>query len=308
MWSAPGHNPMGESQWTAHYQTMPTNQVDWAALAQQWIAMKGSSNFAPPPMQAQVQHQPPPPMPAPPPPPILSQSQSFQNEGGVANMDLEDDDEEVEHHSHHQQQQHHHQPPVFKSSSSQYQNKPYNHQPRKYNKWNQPSPTRPSMNSQQPPSSVGPPVGLDAAARKKLPPWIREGLEKMEKEKMKKEEAEKRAKLREEKLRKQRLDQLERSPQRSKFDDMTSDASDVEEQEEEAVINQNNVEEDSEEDEEEEVPVELTKEEILEEISAALRRSMTEILLEVTNEEINEVANEVIRAQGDKHAKHSAKK
>ena len=27
MWSAPGHNPMMESQWTAHYQTMPQNQV-----------------------------------------------------------------------------------------------------------------------------------------------------------------------------------------------------------------------------------------------------------------------------------------
>lgn len=306
MWSAPGHNPMGESQWAAHFQTMPTSQVDWAALAQQWIAMKGSSNYAPPPMQAQAP--PPMPMPAPPPPPILSQMPSFQNEGGVANMDLEDEEEEVEHHHHH------HQPPpktIFKSSSSQFQNKPYNHhQPhRKYNKWNQPSPTPPTMAPKhQSSNALGPATGLDAAARKKLPPWIREGLEKMEKEKNKKEEAEKRAKLREEKLRKQRLDQLERSPQRSKFDDMTSDASDVEDQDQEAVIRQENVQEDSEDEEEEEAPVELSKEEVLEEISFALRKSMTEILLEVTNEEINDIAMDVLRSQGDKHAKHSAKK
>ena len=68
---------------------------------------------------------------------------------------------------------------------------------------------------------------LDAAARKKLPVWIRQGLEKMEKEKQKREEAQIKAKLREEKLRKQRELELKRSPQKSKFDDMTSDASDV---------------------------------------------------------------------------------
>ena len=27
MWSAPGHNPMMESQWASHYQEMPQNQV-----------------------------------------------------------------------------------------------------------------------------------------------------------------------------------------------------------------------------------------------------------------------------------------
>lgn len=27
MWSAPGHNPMMESQWSAHYQEMPQSQV-----------------------------------------------------------------------------------------------------------------------------------------------------------------------------------------------------------------------------------------------------------------------------------------
>ena len=55
---------------------------------------------------------------------------------------------------------------------------------------------------------------LDAAARKKLPIWLRQGLEKMENEKQKKEQDQIRAKLREEKLRKKRELELNRSPQR----------------------------------------------------------------------------------------------
>merc|ERR1712223_1674410 len=71
-------------------------------------------------------------------------------------------------------------------------------------------------------------ANLDAAARKKLPPWIREGLEKMEREKQKKEEEEIRKKLREEKLRKRREEELKMEEKRkqdpgvSKFDDMNS--------------------------------------------------------------------------------------
>ena len=74
MWAAPGHNPMMESQWTAHFQSMAASQVDWAALAQQWIAMKGSSSLAPAPAPA-----PAPPnisnnfLPTPPPTPSFSQ-------------------------------------------------------------------------------------------------------------------------------------------------------------------------------------------------------------------------------------------
>merc|ERR1712166_506917 len=73
-----------------------------------------------------------------------------------------------------------------------------------------------------------PNAALDAAARKKLPIWLRQGLEKMETEKQKKEQDQISAKLREEKLRKKRELELNRSPQRSKFDDMNSDTSDVE--------------------------------------------------------------------------------
>ena len=59
-----------------------------------------------------------------------------------------------------------------------------------------------------------PNAALDAAARKKLPIWLRQGLEKMENEKQKKEQDQIRAKLREEKLRKKRELELNRSPQR----------------------------------------------------------------------------------------------
>ena len=95
---------------------------------------------------------------------------------------------------------------------------------------NQPSSWHHSQYDAAGPSSHGGMIlddNLDAAARKKLPVWIRQGLEKMEKEKQKREEAQIKAKLREEKLRKQRELELKRSPQKSKFDDMTSDASDV---------------------------------------------------------------------------------
>ena len=91
-WNNAPQAPM-ENQWTNYYQTMPASQVDWASLAQQWIAMKGtqhpsapSTSFAPPPPVIQS-----PSTPIPPPPPPISYH--FQGEGGVAHMDLEEDDE-----------------------------------------------------------------------------------------------------------------------------------------------------------------------------------------------------------------------
>lgn len=279
MWSAPGQNPMMESQWTAHYQTMPTSQVDWAALAQQWIAMKGTDQHAPPPP-------PPPPAPAPPsismprpqnygsmpqapPPPHMSHHhstphirppmnnyppQNFQNEGGMANMDLEEEEESHQNHHHfkpqfdvyhqrkpnfHHQQNFNHRPPFQPKRRfyNNHQNQQHwddhpQHHPRSSNF--HPQGDRgsqhhhpPSLFENQEQDFMEANSDLDAAAMKKLPAWIREGLEKMEREKQKKEEAEIRLKLREEKLRKQREMELKRSPQRSKFDDMTSDASDA---------------------------------------------------------------------------------
>merc|ERR1719411_1317477 len=60
---------------------------------------------------------------------------------------------------------------------------------------------------------MGSMANLDAAARKKLPPWIREGLEKMEREKLKEEEL-MRKMLREEKLRKRREEELKMDEKR----------------------------------------------------------------------------------------------
>ena len=77
---------------------------------------------------------------------------------------------------------------------------------------------------------IGSMANLDAAARKKLPPWIREGLEKMEREKLKKEEELMRKQIREEKLRKRREEELKMNERRkqdpgiSKFDDMNSNS------------------------------------------------------------------------------------
>ena len=77
---------------------------------------------------------------------------------------------------------------------------------------------------------MGSMASLDAAARKKLPPWIREGLEKMEREKQKKEDELLKKKLREEKLRKRREEELnmdekrKQDPRVSKFDDMNSNS------------------------------------------------------------------------------------
>merc|ERR1712203_832239 len=136
-----------------------------------------------------------------------------------------------------------------------------------------------------------------------------------------------RAKLREEKLRKKRELELNRSPQRSKFDDMNSDTSDVEDnpapqkvrksrfderrepvEEKSEPTNENKSESDSDGDTSPLQSREPTKAEILEEMTFALRKAMTEILLEVTNEEISGVAAEVLKSETNKKSKHSVKK
>ena len=265
---------MDQNQWTTYYQTMPENQVDWAALAQQWIANRGTAQHQPDQnyssgFSASAPQVTPALRPAAPPPPLIShqetprqnpptpmppqinpiQHHNHESGGGVANMDLVEEDED--------QQQHHFS--GYEAHSNQYDGGRgyYPQQPRFQPRHGgggqqfRPRGKRPFQNQQQnwnpnyhhssPPASLhhtpnayhgGGGVGdmmetnmanLDAAARKKLPAWIREGLEKMEKEKLKKEEAELRAKLREEKLRKQRELEQAQSPQRSKFDNMNSD-------------------------------------------------------------------------------------
>ena len=122
----------GVQDWASYYQSMPTNQVDWGTLAQQWIAMKtentnvltpGVNDAEPPPpapgeeqfipsqpspIAAYTQwppiHLPPPNVhghevvkqqpPLPPPPPLpATPHPNSQPEGGIADMDMDEDDD-----------------------------------------------------------------------------------------------------------------------------------------------------------------------------------------------------------------------
>ncbi len=130
---------------------------------------------------------------------------------GEANMDL-DEEQELEdsniiyhqdhshdHHGHHQRQSHHqaHHSSKFNPNNHHVKRKYYGNNSNHHgnSNWNQfDQSNRASVSPGLPPALSQ--AALDAAARKKLPAWIREGLEKMEREKVKKEEAEIRAKLR----------------------------------------------------------------------------------------------------------------
>ncbi|XP_077540268.1 uncharacterized protein LOC144152733 isoform X2 [Haemaphysalis longicornis] len=150
---------------------------------------------------------------------------------------------------------------------------------------------------------------IDAAKRKTLPGWIREGLEKMEREKMRKLEREKEESERRARLSKQaRGDGHLGDPTKSKFD------SDSEDEKEEAVDmfsegprarasppKSNGDPQPAEPASPEAKPV-TTKEEAFrfqtpeerhQEMMLKVRRLLTELLLEVTNEEIASVAQEV---------------
>ncbi|CAH0720130.1 unnamed protein product, partial [Brenthis ino] len=130
---------------------------------------------------------------------------------------------------------------------------------------------------------------IDAAKRRQLPAWIREGLEKMEREKQKAIEREQEKKAREEaELEKKRLEEeeLERLraeaggqpmlPAKSKFDsDSEGSQSGAEAAEGDASP-----------------LLKKTRDEIMQEVMIAVRRSLTEILLEVTDHEIQTVSQE----------------
>ncbi|XP_053689422.1 arginine/serine-rich protein PNISR [Sabethes cyaneus] len=131
--------------------------------------------------------------------------------------------------------------------------------------------------------------GLNDAKRKLLPAWIREGLEKMEREKLRQEEKEKEQRLREEMLERRRqaeleaLTELENARKRSKFE------SDSEEEESESVEKH-----DDSQNPESSPILHRSREEVLQELMVAVRRNLTEILLEVTNEEIASIAKETV--------------
>lgn len=72
--------PNYPTQWALNpsaYQNVANDQVDWAALAQQWIMMKETA----PPDQ----------MPQAPPPPAISSAKKDADEGGEAPMDVDND-------------------------------------------------------------------------------------------------------------------------------------------------------------------------------------------------------------------------
>ena len=254
----PALSTASQNQWASYYQSVPSQQVDWASLAQQWIALKTDSpgmEGSGYPGHAAMMHHPPaaPPPPLPPSMSAVHHSAPFHtpqaplppnmSEGGEANMDLEENGGDVDYESQYTSSQpsfpdvyhsralpprqnhipphedfHHH------SSDHHHHHHQHAHQPSGYHQHHH--------NRQHPPSNNwgtganaevqggwgggsrhGPPIpplmgasghaaeysnmafsSLNAEARKKLPAWIREGLEKMEREKLKKEEDETRAK------------------------------------------------------------------------------------------------------------------
>ncbi|XP_059617775.1 arginine/serine-rich protein PNISR [Phlebotomus argentipes] len=151
---------------------------------------------------------------------------------------------------------------------------------------------------------------IDAAKRKNLPAWIREGLEKMERDKQRQAEREREEHQRQEELAKRRkaeaealkaLESLKKAreedvkmPEKSKFEsDSDSEADDVFS---DAKARQR-ISNDPKSPETKADVVRKTVEELMLDV----RRTLTEILLEVTNEEIQEIANEtLVRAQRKK--------
>ncbi|GAB0095915.1 arginine/serine-rich protein PNISR [Sergentomyia squamirostris] len=155
---------------------------------------------------------------------------------------------------------------------------------------------------------------IDAAKRKNLPAWIREGLEKMEREKLRQAEKEQEEQQHREEMEKQRqkeeeaMKELERLkkeeedgeakvPRKSKFES-DSDSDDNDEHEQKRKKQHSNKDSGrSRSPEEQSPPVKKTVEDIMLDV----RRTLTEILLEVTNEEIHEIATETLaRAQKKK--------
>ncbi|XP_035730798.1 arginine/serine-rich protein PNISR-like isoform X1 [Vespa mandarinia] len=168
---------------------------------------------------------------------------------------------------------------------------------------------------------------IDAAKRRQLPAWIREGLEKMEREKQKAVERERQEILRKQEIeaRKKAEDEarLVLNPSKSKFDSDSEKEGDqeFETSSTEQNINKKNYERtpdvilrprksrfrDADSPEPSiaadnsptpvscsiPVIVKRSQEEILQDVMLKVRRSLTEILLEVTNEEIGVVCREV---------------
>ncbi|XP_058825123.1 arginine/serine-rich protein PNISR isoform X2 [Topomyia yanbarensis] len=355
-----------EGEWSSLnpslYQNMSNDQVDWAALAQQWIQMKET-------LPANM-------VPAAPPPPIISDNYGSNSresisdgvrsgtidEQGEAPMEVERDEDHTAISNQQHQQAHvwdNGAAPWQYTAATEWQNpaweaawstEPVNNASKKssyetitvnpnaslavanwqakmariYKIGESSSPgeiagtVQPvSQHSQEQPSApkripglMDQVINLDQeqtndtdldedttqtmtdAKRKLLPAWIREGLEKMEREKQRQEEKEKEMRLREQMLAQRRqveleaLTELENARKKSKFE---SDSDDEEEEE----ARGGDTFADNQHREASPVP-HRSREEILQELMVSVRRNLTEILLEVTNEEIALVAKETL--------------
>ncbi|XP_068633920.1 arginine/serine-rich protein PNISR-like [Battus philenor] len=164
---------------------------------------------------------------------------------------------------------------------------------------------------------------IDAAKRRQLPGWIREGLEKMEREKQKAIEREQEKKAREEaekekkRLEEEELQRLKAEasgqpmlPPKSKFDS-DSESEEPMKKEKSILKTEPSVQEEipvdrevKEEPDEKPTLIKKSKEEIMQEVMFAVRRSLTEILLEVTDQEIHTVSQEELARYNAAQASH----
>ncbi|XP_065339726.1 arginine/serine-rich protein PNISR-like isoform X3 [Cloeon dipterum] len=352
MWPAkgdPGFRGVGNApmpqQWAlnpAAYQNMSNEQVDWARLAQQWIMMKDSIPMAPPPPHLSI------PQPAPPGSTVL------EEEGGEAPMDISKDedlshpggDSQPWNNGNNWQQPWNRQgywsknegrfPPsghdLNRGKSTGYNSHGFDGMPggpgqhqmapfiRPRHQWegkNMKIDRRFQNAAQNAPTVVPeeePAPVIDAAKRRTLPSWIREGLEKMEREKQKREEKEKVEQEREE-AKRQRLKEEQQAlleleaektgiPVKSKFES-DSEEDDGEEEEEEEELKPVTLPEQTPRPRRRfhDGPVEPeTKSPWAEkpmlsyaELMLSVRRTMTELLAEVTNSEIETLGEEALR-------------
>lgn len=373
MWANP--NPwQGGGGWPiqqANYQAMPHDQVDWAALAKQWIAQKESVT----PMPDIVSGAPPPP---PPPQEHSGDSQSMElceegaNGGHPNDAGLYGNQSNWNWNGGMPQQQWNtppqgwamggHQntsdkgPQEFDYNHGSFQQFDYNHGgdnfqpnfPQNHMKpkgdfhgeppWmrGQPPPPhgghgpayphRPPFMRHPRPMSPVPPEGdltlLDAAKRKTLPAWIREGLEKMEREKQKKIDREKKEKEMaaakaareqaereaEEELQKEKegYDQGPRVPRKSRFDSDDEETGKDDGESPEKASSRSVSPTPHKHSPERRTPSPdafKTEEEKQAELMLKVRRMLTEVLLEVTESEIQQVARDVYKKARAKASK-----
>jgi len=249
----------------AQMQNMPHSQVDWASLAQQWIngAMAQRSSMGGPSSMGGAGAAPPPPPPSKPRPPPPLVVPPGEEGGGEANMELEEEEGPgaVMGHGGWANQGSNNprgwgwQGPNESGSGSQSPSDQFDHRgspgPGQWPMQGPPKPpglmdnthrNPPVYPSNHPPAlpsggigagqfsmggGMGGFSGLNETQKKKLPAWIRAGLEKMEMDKLKKEQEEERKRRTEEKKRLRRLEEAEevartkagKDPARSKFDE-----------------------------------------------------------------------------------------